>query len=202
MSLVENLIEQPTESSNNKSLKRINGCIISQSYEKSLKSKNNNGEESNMSASPNRPLLSIQKMDVQSSNELKQTRILMAESEPEILTLFKTYLDSLGVESVTVDNGDKAVETFLQSKTEGKVYDAVVLNTHLKGKKGLEVAKKIRQNDKSQRIVLVTTSIKEQLPQEDLHSSAIKDEDILVIPFALSRLSKLLIDNSMSPSYV
>jgi CheY-like chemotaxis protein len=202
MSLVENLIEQPTESSNNKSLKRINGCIISQSYEKSLKSKNNNGEELNNTASPNRPPLSIQKMNVQSSNELKQTRILMAESEPEILTLFKTYLDSLGVESVTVDNGDKAVETFLQSKTEGKVYDAVVLNTHLKGKKGLEVAKKIRQNDKSQRIVLVTTSIKEQLPQEDLHSSAIKDEDILVIPFALSRLSKLLIDNSMSPSYV
>src|SRR5690242_15202567 len=112
MSLVENLIEQPTESSNNKSLKRIKGSIISQSYEKSLKSKNNNGEELNNTASPNRPPLSIQKMNVQSSNELKQTRILMAESEPEILTLFKTYLDSLGVESVTVDNGDKAVETF------------------------------------------------------------------------------------------
>ena len=128
----------------------------------------------------------------QPSNELKQTRILMAESEPEILLLFKTYLDSLGIEAVTVEDGDKALETFIQNKNDGKGYDVVVLDTHLKGKKGLEVAKKIRQSDRSQKIVLVTTSIKEQLPKEELHISAIGDENILVMPFALSKLSKIL----------
>ena len=69
----------------------------------------------------------------QSSKEVKQTQILIAESEPELLTLFKTYPDSLGVESVAVDNADEFLSTFLQSKNEGKDYDAILLDTHLKG---------------------------------------------------------------------
>lgn len=126
------------------------------------------------------------------SKELKQLRILIAESEPEILTLFKTYLDSLGIESVTVDDGDKAVETFIQSKNQGKNYDAVVLNTHLKGKKGLDAAKKIRENDHSQRIILLTTSMKEHLSKEKLKSTAIEEKDILVMPFKLSKFQQIL----------
>lgn len=127
------------------------------------------------------------------SKELKQTRILLAESEPEILLLFKTYLDSLGIESVTVDDGDKAVETFLQSKNKGKHYDAVVIDTHLKGTLGLEAAKKIRENDRSQRIILLTTTLKEQLSKEKLQSTAIEERDILVKPFKLSNLRQLLL---------
>jgi two-component system, OmpR family, response regulator len=126
------------------------------------------------------------------SKELKQLRILIAESEPEILTLFKTNLDSLGIESVTVDDGDKAVETFIQSKNQGKNYDAVVLNTHLKGKKGLDAAKKIRENDHSQRIILLTTSMKEHLSKEKLKSTAIEEKDILVMPFKLSKFQQIL----------
>ena len=126
------------------------------------------------------------------SKELKQLRILIAESEPEILTLFKTYLDSLGIESVMVDDWDKAVETFIQSKNKGKNYDAVVLNTHLKGKKGLDAAKKIRENDHSQRIILLTTSMKEHLSKEKLKSTAIEEKDILVIPFKLSKFQQIL----------
>lgn len=127
------------------------------------------------------------------SKELKQTRILLAESEPEILLLFKTYLDSLGIESVTVDDGDKAVETFLQSKNNGKHYDAVVIDTHLKGTLGLEAAKKIRENDRAQRIILLTTTLKEQLSKEKLQSTVIEERDILVKPFKLSNLRQLLL---------
>jgi DNA-binding response OmpR family regulator len=128
------------------------------------------------------------------TKELKQARFLIAESEPEILSLFKTYLDSFGVESVTVDNGNQALETFLQGKNEGNEYDAIVLDTHLKGKTGLDLAKAIRERDSPQKIILVTTSMKEQLPKEDLQSAAIDEKDILVMPFALSRLSNLLIN--------
>ena len=125
-------------------------------------------------------------------NKLKQTHFLIAESEVELGSLFKSYLDLNGAHSVMVHDSEKALSTFLQSKKEGKNYDVVVLDTHLKGKGGLEVAKKIRQRDNSQKIVLVTTSMKEQLPQKDLQSTEIKDEDILVMPFSISRLSKVL----------
>ena len=122
---------------------------------------------------------------------------MIAESEPELLTLFKTYLDSLGVESVAVDNADEFLSAFLQSKNDGKDYDAILLDTHLKGKKGLDVAKKIRENNKTQKILLVTTSMKDQLPVHELQSAAIDEKDILVMPFALSKLYKLLINNTI-----
>lgn len=128
---------------------------------------------------------------ISQSIKLKQARFLIAESEKELQSLFKAYLDLLGAESEIVDNGNSALTNFLQSKSDGKKYDAVVIDTHLKGKKGLDVAKKIRQSDNLQKIVLVTTSMKEQLPKEDLHSAAIDEKDILVMPFALSRLSKM-----------
>ena len=71
----------------------------------------------------------------------------------------------------------------------------MVLDTNLKGKRGLEVAKAIRENAKSQKIILVTISMNEQLPKEELRTAAIDEKDILVMPFALSRLSELLMNN-------
>ena len=127
------------------------------------------------------------------SEELKQARFLIAESEKELQSLFKTYLDLIGAEGEIVDDGNRALAAFLQNTNEGKVYDAVVVDTHLKGKKGLEVAKKIHERDNSQKIVLVTTSMKEQLPKDELQSASIDEKDILVMPFSLSRLSKMII---------
>ena len=125
--------------------------------------------------------------------KLKQARFLIAESEKELQSLFKAYLDLIGAEGEIVDDGNRAVATFLQNTNEGKVYDAVVVDTHLKGKKGLEVAKKIHERDNSQKIVLVTTSMKEQLPKDELQSASIDEKDILVMPFSLSRLPKMII---------
>jgi response regulator of citrate/malate metabolism len=73
------------------------------------------------------------------------------------------------------------------------------LDTHLKGKKGLEVAKKIHEKDSSQKIILVTTSMKEQLPKEELQYAAVREKDILVMPFELASLSKLLINSTSAP---
>ncbi|TVP41903.1 hypothetical protein [Candidatus Nitrosocosmicus arcticus] len=36
-------------------------------------------------------------------------------------------------ESVTADNGGKALRIFPQDKKEGQNYDVILLNTHLKG---------------------------------------------------------------------
>jgi len=57
----------------------------------------------------------------------------------------------------------------------------------------LDVAKKIRQSDNSQKIILVTTNMKKQFSKDELQSTAIDEKDILVMPFELYSLSKLLI---------
>jgi hypothetical protein len=56
----------------------------------------------------------------QLSSELKQARILIAESEEELSSLFQAYFDLLGAESEIVTNGDRALSIFLQCKNEGK----------------------------------------------------------------------------------
>ncbi|HKR72516.1 MAG TPA: hypothetical protein VJR94_00240 [Candidatus Nitrosocosmicus sp.] len=60
-------------------------------------------------------------------------------------------------------------------------------------KKGLDVVKKIRHSDHSQKIVLVTTSMKEQLLKEELQSAWIVEKDVLLMPFAFSRISKMIV---------
>lgn len=123
---------------------------------------------------------------------LQQSRILIAESEPEICTLFKNYLDSMGAESVTVDSGDSAIDIFLRDKEEGKDYHAIILDTHLKGTMGLDTAKKIRECNSDQKIIIVTTNPKESLIEDVLKSTGIDNKNILVMPFRLSELISVI----------
>jgi CheY-like chemotaxis protein len=126
------------------------------------------------------------------SKLINSTRVLLAESDTEILLLFKEFFELVGIESIATDNGDKALHIFQEDKEEGKKYNVVILNTHLKGTRGLDVAKKIHTNSPNQRIVLLTTTIKEELLQEALNSTAIEKKDILVMPFKLSQLHTIL----------
>jgi two-component system, OmpR family, response regulator len=125
-------------------------------------------------------------------NFTNQLRILIVESDADIRLLFKTYLESAGAKSITADNGDKALSIFQRDKNHGRNYDVVLIDTHLKGRRGLDVAKKIYIRSPNQRIVLLTTYMKEELSQAALDSAAIADKDILVMPFKLAQLRTVL----------
>ena len=120
------------------------------------------------------------------SKEFGSTKILIAEPEPDLLSLFKTFLETLGVRSATVADGEAALEVFLEKENKGRPYDVVVLDTHLKGLGGLDLAKKIHDIKPTQRILMVTTTPVEYLPKNVLRSAMIDEEDILTMPFKLS----------------
>ena len=82
--------------------------------------------------------------DSQSLNEeeLEQTQILIAESEKELVSLFETYLSSLGINTEIAYSGEKAIDCFFDSRKKDKPYDAILLDTHLLDPSGLDVAKK------------------------------------------------------------
>lgn len=96
------------------------------------------------------------------SKEAKQVRILIAESEQELLLLFKTYLESRGQVPITVDNGDEALNVYYEDNNNDDFYDAVVLDTQLSKLPFLEVARKIHDKNPRQKIVIITTSKKEK----------------------------------------
>ena len=122
------------------------------------------------------------------SKEFEPAQILIAEPEPDILSLFKTFLETLGVRSVTVTDGEAALEIFLEKENKGRPYDVVVLDTHLKDLGGLDLAKMIHDISPTQRIIMVTTTPKEYLSENVLRSAMINEEDILIMPFRLSDL--------------
>ena len=111
------------------------------------------------------------------SKEFEPDQILIAEPEPDILSLFKTFLETLGVKSATVADGEAALEVFLEKENKGRPYDVLVLDTHLKGLGGLDLAKKIHNIKPTQRILMVKTTPVEYLPKNVLRSAMI-DEGI------------------------
>ncbi len=126
------------------------------------------------------------------NKESEQLQILIAESDSDLLTLFKEYLSSLGVKTETAASGQEAIEQFLKSKENKRPYNAIVIDTHLYNPSGLDVAKKIRSEKLDQKVVLVTTTPRKNLPEECLKKAGLEDKDILSIPFNLSKLSNVL----------
>jgi two-component system, OmpR family, response regulator len=122
-----------------------------------------------------------------------QTRTLFADSEDQILSLFKIYFDLMGIESQIMSSSNKYLFKYIQVKRAGNNYAAVVLDIRMKGVLGLYIAAEKRINHDSQRIILVTTTPKRYLPMEKLKAMAIKENDILVLPFALSNLAEKLL---------
>lgn len=124
--------------------------------------------------------------------DLAQAQILIAESDKELQLLFSTYLSSLGMSTETASSGQETLDYFLQSKEKQMPYDAILLDTHLFNPSGFEIAKRIRSEKPDQKLVLVTTTPKERLPAECLKTTAIKDIDVLTMPFKLTKLATVL----------
>jgi CheY-like chemotaxis protein len=126
------------------------------------------------------------------NKELERSQILIAESENDLLTLFRDYLSSLGAKTETARSGHEAIEQFLNSEKNERPYDVIVLDTHLLNPSGLDIAKRIRSQKPNQKLVLITTSPKEYLPSECLAVAGIKDKDIFTMPFRMTQLGTVL----------
>ncbi len=126
------------------------------------------------------------------NKESEQLQILIAESDSDLLKLFKEYLSSLGVKTETATSGQEAIEQFLKSKENKRPYNAIVLDTHLHNLSGLEVAEKIRSEKPDQKVVMITTTPRKYLSEKYLRNARLEDKDILSIPFNLSKLANVL----------
>jgi CheY-like chemotaxis protein len=127
--------------------------------------------------------------------EKNKIQIMIGVSESELLLLFKAYLSSLGMRVVTARGGQEVIDQFVNREENGLPYDFIVLDTHLLSPSGLDVAQRIHSEKPDQNMVLVTTTPKENLRQECLKTAGIKDKDILIMPFKLSRLRAALTYN-------
>ncbi|MBA3977781.1 MAG: response regulator [Nitrosopumilus sp.] len=120
-----------------------------------------------------------------------QIRVLVAESNDDLRYLYKTYLDLLGLKAETVNSGEARLNHLFKNPNNYN-FDTIIINTHLFDISGLDIAKEIHKNNPKQRIVIVSTSIREHLPKEQLDFAGIGCEYVLNIPFRFSYMLPLL----------
>jgi two-component system OmpR family response regulator len=129
-------------------------------------------------------------------------RVLVAEPEPDIQQIYSIWLNSMGFEEVVItDSGKKCLDEILKiadiTKNENntKVFDLIILDTHIKDIPCIQVAKEIFSRKPDQRIIF-TTTMPSNIVRQDIHSIGIKNNDnnneILTKPFRLSDLSSLI----------
>lgn len=120
-------------------------------------------------------------------------RVLIVEPEKDIQKVYCAYLASRGVNAVIVDDIRKCSEQIFSHSDEG--FEVVIIDTHLQNSSGIssaiEFAKTIKNAIPDQRILVTTTSPLTEVSSK-MTSLGISMEDLLVKPFALSRLISLI----------
>jgi CheY-like chemotaxis protein len=117
-------------------------------------------------------------------------RVLIAEPEADICRIYQKYFDKLDTISISVaESGIEALKTALSTTVEG--FDLIILDTHLKDAKAIEIARQIISAIPDQRIAFTTTSSLAQI-KSDIRSIRLITEEVLVKPFAFSSLLALI----------
>lgn len=114
-------------------------------------------------------------------------RVLIAEPEEDVQIFYRTYLDSLALEVITVPNATKCFEHVFDTK-DTKGFDIVILDTHLEDISGIVAARQIKQRLPDQRIIITTTTAS----ADEIERVGVSTEDILYKPFSSTKLLGLI----------
>jgi CheY-like chemotaxis protein len=133
-------------------------------------------------------MVELQKCRLRNRNAL---RVLVVEPENDIQTVYHTYLASVGIDAVIVNDVKKCLELIFSMSDEA--FEVVIIDTHLQDShsSAIELAKTIKNTKPDQRIVLTTTSPLTEI-SSNVTSIGIDKEDVLVKPFTLSTLTSLI----------
>jgi CheY-like chemotaxis protein len=114
-------------------------------------------------------------------------RVLIAEPEQDIQTIYRLYSDSLGIQTTIVSNANRCLESVFNT-AESKGFDLIILDTHLKDISGIEVARKIKQRLPDQQIIITSTTTS----VDEMERFGISKDNILQKPFGFSKLLGLI----------
>ena len=96
--------------------------------------------------------------------EKKSLRILIADDDPDILTLYKTYLVSKGKEITTATDGRKCVNIYRELDGQSKDYfDVVILDQKMPFMTGLQAAVEILDINPRQKIIFASGYLEKTL---------------------------------------
>jgi DNA-binding response OmpR family regulator len=116
----------------------------------------------------------------------KAARILVADDDPEILTLLGLRLKQRGYDVVEASDGEKALEQARETKP-----DLVILDVMMPQKNGWEVARELKQDAATKDIgIIILTAIGEKM--NELTSPLYGADEYIDKPFEFENLEKAI----------
>ena len=116
--------------------------------------------------------------------------ILIVDDEIELATLFKNYIEAMGLDAISFTNSLLAFEYF---KDNPNKFSLVITDLRMPGICGLELAKNIRELNDLVNIFLITAFDISDLEGSEAYQSA-KIDKVIQKPIKLSILKKLIED--------
>lgn len=114
-------------------------------------------------------------------------RILIADSEPDLVTLYSDYLTIFGHDVSIVTDGSKCLSLFKKRE-----YDVIILDTHLRDNTtASELAREITRIEPHQKLIVTSTHPSNYL-SDSLRNIGLREYDILQKPFHLSQLLNII----------
>ena len=111
-------------------------------------------------------------------------RILVADDEPQMRSALRAALESSGYETTLVSDGRKALQ-----EAEKRIYDMVITDMKMPGLDGLALLERIRQDNLSPNVVLITAYGTIDAAVSAMKMGAL---DFLRKPFAMADLEAVL----------
>ena len=112
--------------------------------------------------------------------------VLVADDDPEILTLLSMRLKQRGYEVFEAIDGDKALE-----EARERVPDVVILDVMMPQKNGWEVARELKHDDRTRGIgIIVLTAIGEKM--NEITSPLYGADEFIDKPFEFEKLEEAI----------
>ncbi len=109
-----------------------------------------------------------------------QVKILLAEDDPNLGLLLSEFLKKKGFEVTWANNGDQALDFFVQG-----TFDLCLLDVMMPKKDGFSLAKDIRANHLDVPIIFLTAK---SMEEDTLQGFKVGADDYLTKPFSLEVL--------------
>ena len=113
-------------------------------------------------------------------------RILVVDDEKEILSILQRFFDKLGYESYTTDSWETALERFYD-----EAFDLVVLDVHMPGRDGFQIAKEMKVSKPDQKILIIT-GLDPGEAYKYLSEVDVDVCDVLYKPFSFGKMKKII----------
>jgi two-component system, cell cycle response regulator DivK len=114
----------------------------------------------------------------------QRTEVVVADDDPIVVALVRTTLENFGLHCHTVGSGSEALEMIRKVQPQ-----AAVLDINMPGMDGYEVLSRIRQEDTTTRILLLTAR---QQESDMLRGFTLGADDYVVKPFSPAELTARL----------